>query len=107
MERIDVWRGEPELDADGNAVQGPLELVASFDGLVAPVNTPETSSDDSHGVTWDHAIYIRSKTPTGIRDTDLIGVRGRRVPVDGVVCAWEKPDGTHVGDVVNVRLKEG
>ena len=107
MERIDVWRGEPGLDADGNAVQGPLELIASFSGLVAPVNTPETSSDDSHGVTWDHAIYIRSKTPTGIRDTDLIGVRGRRVPVDGVVCAWEKPDGTHVGDVVNVRLKEG
>ena len=69
MERIDVWRGEPGLDADGNTVQGPLELVMSFD--------------------------------------DLIGVRGRRVPVDGVVCVWEKPDGTHVGDVVNVRLKEG
>lgn len=45
MERIDVWRGEPGLDADGNTVQGPLELVMSFDGLVAPVNTPETSSD--------------------------------------------------------------
>ena len=29
------------------------------------------------------------------------------VPVDGVVCVWEKPDGTHVGDVGNVRLKEG
>ena len=41
MERIDVWRGEPGLDADGNTVQGPLELVMSFDGLVAPVNTPE------------------------------------------------------------------
>ena len=35
MERIDVWRGEPGLDADGNTVQGPLELVMSFDGLVA------------------------------------------------------------------------
>ena len=80
MERIDVWRGEPGLDADGNTVQGPLELVMSFDGLVAPVNTPETSSDDSHGVTWDHAIYIRSKTPTGIRDTDLIGVRAGGCP---------------------------
>ena len=32
---------------------------------------------------------------------------GAKVPVDGVVCVWEKPDGTHVGDVVNVRLKEG
>ena len=90
MERIDVWRGEPGLDADGNTVQGPLELITSFSGLVAPVNTPETASE-----------------PTGILDTDLIGVRGRRVPVDGAVCEWRRKDGTHVGDVVNVKLKEG
>lgn len=107
MERIEVWRGRPAVDTDGNTVQGLLELVASFDGLVAPVSTTEPGADDSQGVTWDHTIYIRSNMPTGILDTDLIGVRGRRVPVDGVVCAWQKPDGTHVGDVVNVKLREG
>ena len=107
MERIDVWRGEPGLDADGNTVKGPLELITSFSGLVAPVNTPETASEESSGVTFDHTIYIRSTEPTGILDTDLIGVRGRRVPVDGAVCEWRRKDGTHVGDVVNVKLKEG
>lgn len=107
MERIDVWRGKAETDADGNTVQGPLTLITSFSGLVAPASTPETVSEESSGVTFDHAIYIRSSEPTGILDTDLIGVRGRRVPVDGVVCEWRKHDGTHVGDVVNVKLKEG
>lgn len=107
MEQVDVYRGTPTLDADGNTVQGPLELVASFPALVAPATTPESGATDSAGVTWDHTIYIRSCEPTGILDTDLIGVRGRRVPVDGVVAQWRNRVGNYVGDVVNVKLQEG
>lgn len=107
MERVDVYRGQAVTDADGNTVQGPLELIASFNGLVAPDNVSETASVDSQGVTWDHTIYIRSDKPTGILDTDLIGVRNRRLPVDGTVQSWDRVDGTHVGDVIHVRLKEG
>ncbi|PWG60499.1 hypothetical protein [Bifidobacterium catulorum] len=107
MERIDVYRGEATEDEDGNRVQGPLELVASFDGLVAPVSTPETPSESSSGVVVDHAVYIRGDEPTGILDTDVIGVRGRRVPVDGVPAVWRDVHGRHVGDVVTVKLREG
>lgn len=107
MEQVDVYRGDPITDADGNTVQGPLSLVASFPALVAPVNTPEAQAVDSTGVTWDHTVYIRCDEPTGILDTDVLDVRGRRVPVDGVVAQWRDVHGRYVGDVVNVRLKEG
>lgn len=107
MEQIDVYRGEPVTDADGNTVQGPLTLIASFPALVAPANTAETGATDSAGVTWDHTLYIRADRPTGILDTDLIGVRGRKVPVDGVVAQWSDTHGAYVGDVVRVRLREG
>ena len=75
--------------------------------MVAPVAVPEAPSEISLGVTCDHTIYIRSAQPTGILDTDLIGVRGRKVPVDGVVGVWLDTRGNHIGDVVNVKLKEG
>jgi hypothetical protein len=71
------------------------------------VTVPETPSEISLGVTYDHTIYIGSGTPTGILDTDLIGVKGRRVPVDGVVAVWNDTQGVHIGDVINVKLKEG
>ena len=107
MERIDVYRGSEAKDEDGNVIQGEVKIWNSFRGLIAPVTVSESPSEISLGVTWDHTIYIRSTEPTGILDTDLIGVRGRRVPVDGAVCEWRRKDGTHVGDVVNVKLKEG
>jgi hypothetical protein len=107
MERIDVYRGGQSTDDDGNTVQGAMELWKSFDGLVAPVSVPQTPATDSLGVEYDHTIYIRSNDVTGILDTDVIGVRGRRVPVDGVVGVWRDRAGTHIGDVINVRLKEG
>jgi hypothetical protein len=107
MERIDVYRGSEATDEDGNIIQGRVKLWNSFQGLVAPVTVPETPSEISLGVTYDHTIYIRSADPTGILDTDLIGVRGRRVPVDGAVAVWNDTHGKHVGDVINVKLKEG
>lgn len=111
MERVDVYRGRGSTDRDGNAVQGPLGLWRSFQALVAPDSVAGSvaadSAVDSTGVTWDHTIYIRCGEPTGILDTDVIGVRGRRVPVDGVVEVWDDPQGRHVGDVIHVRLREG
>lgn len=107
METIDVYRGSEEKDEDGNVIQGAVKLWNSFQGIIAPVTVPETPSEISLGVTYDHTIYIRSTTPTGILDTDLIGVRERRVPVDGVVAVWNDTHGNHIGDVINVRLKEG
>ncbi|PLS30099.1 hypothetical protein Uis1B_2071 [Bifidobacterium margollesii] len=107
MERIDVYRGETVDDADGNRVQGPLTLVSSFDGLVAPITAGESPTDTSHGVTVGCTLYIRADGPTGILDTDVIGVRGRLLPVDGPVASWRDPKGRHIGDVITVRLKEG
>ena len=63
MERIDVWRGEAETDADGNTVQGPLTLITSFDGLVAPASTPETVSEESSGVTFDQSTSAPRNPP--------------------------------------------
>lgn len=106
METIDVWRGKPAKDTDGNTVQGDLEKVASFPALVAPVTTPETPTADSPGLTDGYTIYIRSPEPTGIRATDLIGVRGKRLPVDGVPAVWNDRQGRHTGDVVTIKFKE-
>lgn len=107
METIDVYRGSEEKDEDGNVIQNATVLWNSFQGLIAPVTVPDTPSEISLGVTYDHTIYIRSTAPTGILDTDLIGVRGRTVPVDGVVAVWNDTHGNHIGDVINVKLKEG
>lgn len=107
MEQVDVYRGSSTTDEDGNRTQDDVSLWKSFLGLVAPVITAESPSELSLGVTYDHTIYIRSAQPTGILDTDLIGVRGRKVPVDGVVGVWLDTRGNHIGDVVNVKLKEG
>lgn len=107
MERIDIYRASPTTDDDGNIVQGAVQLWKSFDGLVAPVSVPESPAIDSLGVVYDHTIYIRSSDATGILDTDVIGVRGKRVPVNGVVGVWQDRSGNHIGDVINVRLQEG
>lgn len=107
MELVEVWRAANTVDDDGNPVQGAVNLWKSFQALVAPVSVAETPSDISAGITFDHTIYIRSDTPTGILSTDIIKVRGLSVPVDGVVGEWWNVYGVHVGDVINVKLKEG
>ncbi|PJM72336.1 hypothetical protein CS006_10390 [Bifidobacterium primatium] len=107
MERIDVYRGRPVEDEDGNTVQGPLELWRSFTGLAAPVTVSESPTESSHGVPVGYTVYIRSEEPTGVLDTDVIGLRGLMLPVDGLPAVWENPRGKHIGDVITVRIREG
>lgn len=100
METVEVWRGEPATDVDGNPVQGDLKLVNSFTGMVAPVSADR--SDMSMPVTLAYTVYLRGEEASGIQDTDLLMVRGRLLPVKGVPQVWCDLHGRHVGDVVSV-----
>ena len=51
MERVDVYRGAAEVDADGNPVQGEMRHVASLMGFVEPVETSQSPGADSPAVT--------------------------------------------------------
>ncbi|WP_295908117.1 hypothetical protein [uncultured Bifidobacterium sp.] len=107
MERVDVYRGRETTDQDGNTVQASPALWASFQALVAPASQEQPGSTDSLPVQYDHTIYIRSDTETGIRETDLLDVRGRMSVVVGVVAVWLDRAGRHIGDVITVRRREG
>lgn len=107
MEQITVLRGSTTLDADLNEIQGPLKPIESFQALVAPVSSTDAPSDSSLGVTVGYTLYIRSPEPTGIVDTDVIEVRGEKLPVAGKPAVWQNRAGIHIGDVVTVSLKKG
>lgn len=106
MEIVEIWRGEPAKDADGNIVQGQLSKVGTLQALVAPVTAPETPTDTSPGLTHGYTLYVRSSQPTGVTATDLIEVRGERLPVDGDPAVWVDKQGRHIGDVITARCKE-
>ncbi|MCI1984076.1 MAG: hypothetical protein LKJ47_04815 [Bifidobacteriaceae bacterium] len=106
MEVITVWRGEETTDVDGNPIQGNPKPVGSYSALVAPVTSTDTPSDSSLGVTVGYTLYVRGD-PTGILDTDVIEVRGERLPVAGKPAVWQDRAGHHVGDVITVALKKG
>lgn len=106
METVDIWRGRPVKDADGNTIQGPLTKVGTLQALVAPATAPETPTDTSPGLTHGYTLYVRSREPTGVVATDLIEVRGERLPVDGEPAVWFDRQGRHIGDVITVRRKE-
>ncbi|AKV55081.1 hypothetical protein BACT_0493 [Bifidobacterium actinocoloniiforme DSM 22766] len=106
METIDIWRGKPAKDADGNTIQEPLVKIGSLQALVAPITTPETPTETSPGVAHAYTLYVRSQQPTGVTATDLIGVRGERLPVDGDPAVWVDRQGRHVGDVITVKRRE-
>jgi hypothetical protein len=106
VEQVSVYRPAESYDEDGNPVRGALALVDSFPALVAPAMVPTSTGTDGESVIFDHTIYIRGQEPTGILDTDVIEVRGKRTPVQGVVGVWLDTAGNHIGDVVNVSLKE-
>ena len=38
METIEIWRGQPTTDTDGNPIQGKPARVGTFQALVAPVS---------------------------------------------------------------------
>jgi hypothetical protein len=106
MELITVLHGSTTLDADLNEIQGPLKQVASFQALVAPISSTDAPSDSSLGVTIGYTLYIRGD-PTGVLDTDVIEVRGEKLPVAGKPAVWQNRAGAHVGDVVTVTMKKG
>lgn len=106
MEQISICRPAESQDEDGNPVQGALAIVDSFPALIAPATAPPSTGTDGESIIFDHTIYIRGQKPTGIMDTDVIDVRGKRVPVQGAVGVWLDKSGNHIGDVINVSLKE-
>lgn len=106
MEQITVLRGSTTVDADLNEIQGPLKPTSSFQALVAPISSTDAPSDSSLGVTVGYTLYIRGD-PTGILDTDVIEVRGERLPVAGKPAVWQNRAGVHIGDVVTVSFKKG
>lgn len=106
MERVDVYRGPVESDADGNPVQGELHRVLSLDAWVEPVEAAQSPGADSNGVTRRFRLYFRGPEPTGILDTDCLAFRGLRLMVDGPPLEWWR-QGRHVGDVVNATIREG
>lgn len=65
MERVDVYRGAAEMDADGNPVQGEMRHVATLMGFVEPVEASQSPGADSQGVARRFTLYFRGE-PTGI-----------------------------------------
>lgn len=47
METIDVWRGQPGTDADGNPIQGKPTRVGTFQAMVAPVSTTDQTEENA------------------------------------------------------------
>lgn len=107
MEPITVFRGEPTTDTDGNARIGTPVAFKSFMALVSEEQLAEPRDADSEAVLIGCELYIRDQGPTGIRSTDLVEVRGERLPVDGKPVVWRRASGDHIGDVVALRRKDG
>ena len=98
MERVDVYRGAAEVDADGNPVQGEMRHVASLMGFAEPVETSQSPGADSQGVARRYTLYFRGP--------DCLVVRGKPLMVDGPPLEWWR-HGRHIGDVVNAFVREG
>lgn len=107
METIEVWRGQPTTDTDGNPIQGKPTRVGTFQAMVAPVSTTDQTEENASPQKVEYTIHIRGNRPTGIRATDLIGVRGQLLPVKGMPQVCNNLRGRHVGDVVTVGERKG
>ena len=107
METIEVWRGQPGTDTDGNPIQGKPVRVGAFQALVAPTSTIDQVEENASPRTIEYTIHIRGSQPTGIRASDLIKVRGLLLPVKGMPQIWDNVRGRHVGDVVTVGERKG
>lgn len=106
-EIISVYRGTTGTDVDGNAVQGELALVGQFAAHVAPNHPSEPNAVGRTAVITGYTIYIRAAAPTGIKDTDVIDVRGTKCPVDGLVAAWRSATGAYKGEQFAVKVVTG
>lgn len=107
METIEVWRGQPGTDTDGNLIQGKPSRVGTFQAMVAPTSTTDQTEENASPQTIEYTIHIRGNQPTGIQATDLIKVRGLLLPVKGVPQVWSNVRGRHVGDVLTVGERKG
>lgn len=107
METIEVWRGQPTTDMDGNPIQGKPVRVGAFQAVVAPSSTTDQVEENANPRTTEYTIHIRGNQPTGIQATDLIKVRGVLLPVKGTPQVWNNTHGRHVGDVITVGERKG
>ena len=107
METIEVWRGQPTTDTDGNPIQGKPVRVGAFQAVVAPSSTTDQVEENASPQTIEYTIHIRGSQPTGIQATDLIKVRGVLLPVKGTPQVWNNTHGRHIGDVIAVGERKG
>lgn len=107
METIEVWRGQPTTDTDGNPIQGKPSRVGTFQALVAPVSATDQVEENASPQTIEYTIHIRGSQPTGIQPADLIKVRGVLLPVKGTPQVWNNTHGRHIGDVITVGERKG
>ena len=107
MEPIEVWRGQPTTDTDGNPIHGKPSCVGTFQALVAPVSTTDQVEENANPRNIEYTIHIRGSQPSGIQASDLIKVRGLLLPVKGVPQVWSNVRGRHVGDVLTVGERKG
>lgn len=107
METIEVWRGQPGTDTDGNLIQGKPSRVSTFQALVAPVSATDQVEENANPRNIEYTIHIRGSQPSGIQASDLIKVRGLLLPVKGVPQVWSNVRGRHVGDVLTVGERKG
>lgn len=107
METIEVWRGQPTTDTDGNPIQGKPSRVGTFQVLVAPVYATDQVEENANPRNIEYTIHIRGSQPSGIQASDLIKVRGLLLPVKGVPQVWSNVRGRHVGDVITVGERKG
>jgi hypothetical protein len=107
VETIEVWRGQPTTDTDGNPIQGKPSRVGTFQALVAPVSATDQVEENANPRNIEYTIHIRGSQPSGIQASDLIKVRGLLLPVKGVPQVWSNVRGRHVGDVLTVGERKG
>ena len=107
METIEVWRGQPTTDTDGNPIQGKPVRIGVFQAVVAPTSTIDQTEENANPRNNEYTIHIRGSQPSGIQASDLIEVRGLLLPVKGVPQVWSNVRGRHVGDVVTVGERKG
>ncbi len=107
METIEVWRGQPTTDTDGNPIQGEPVRVGAFQAVVAPTSTIDQVEENANPRNIEYTIHIRGSQPSGIQASDLIKVRGQLLPVKGVPQVWSNVHGRHIGDVITVGERKG
>ena len=108
METIEIWRGQPTTDTDGNPIQGKPARVGTFQAMVAPTSTTDQTEENASPQTTEYTIHIRGNQPTGIQShRPDQSQRHRLLPVKGKPQVWNNLHGRHIGDVITVGEREG